>query len=106
MLSDAPEQEAVMMLKRFAQVSTLTLLLALFAVPAAHASTRFDFHLGIGAPVVVPVPVARAPYGYVWQPGYYARTPFGARWVPGAWLPRTYERRGWAPERWREGRGW
>jgi hypothetical protein len=52
------------MRKRIIHVVGLTVLLALFAAPAAHAATRFSLQVGIGAP-----PVARtavAPPGYVW----------------------------------------
>jgi hypothetical protein len=104
MLHQTPEQEAVM-LQRFARVSMLTLVLAFLAVPAARAETHFSFHIGVGAPLV-PVPVAPARYGYVWQPGYYVRTPFGDRWVSGVWRYQPYESRGWAPEPWRARRDW
>jgi hypothetical protein len=88
------------MRKRIIHVVGLTVLLALFAAPAAHAATRFSLQVGIGAP-----PVARtavAPPGYVWQPGYWAQTAYGPQWVPGAWVPQ-YQSGGWVsqpPQRW------
>lgn len=76
------------MLKRFAQVAGLTLMLGMVAVPAAHADTRFSLQIGAG-------PVAVAPPGYVWQPGYQVWTGYGYRWVPGAWVPAPYLRGGY-----------
>jgi hypothetical protein len=88
------------MMKRFAQVAGLTLLLGVLFVPAAHAGPRFSFSLGVGPSYpVAPYAVAPGP-GYVWQPGYYVRTGFGDRWVAGAWVPAPYVRRDWDRERW------
>src|ERR1700730_10677556 len=90
--------EAAMM-KRFAQLAGLTVLLGVMFVPTAHASTRFSVHIGVPVPVA-PVFVAPGPPpGYVWQQGYYVRTAFGSRWVPGAWVPAHYVRGGWAGQR-------
>jgi hypothetical protein len=88
------------MLKRFAQLAGLTLLLGVVFVPAAHASTRISVQIGVPVPIapVVFAPVPRP--GYVWQRGYYVWTGFRYRWVPGAWVPAPYVRRGWAGERW------
>jgi hypothetical protein len=82
------------------RVVSLTFLLALLAVPVAHAGTRFSVQIGIGAPVgawIAPGPYAVAP-GYVWQPGYWASTPYGRQWIPGAWV-RPYVQPRWAPGR-------
>ena len=76
------------MLRRFAQVAGLTLMLGMVAVPAAHADTRFSIQIGAG-------PVAVAPPGYVWQPAYRVWTGYGYRWVPGAWVPASYLRGGY-----------
>jgi hypothetical protein len=90
------------MLKRFAQLAGLTLLLGLVFVPAAHAGPRFSFSIGVGpsfpvGPYAVP---PGPPPGYIWQPGYYVRSGFGDRWVPGAWVPAPYAGRNWSEERW------
>jgi hypothetical protein len=81
------------MLKRFALLASLTLLLGVAYVQPAQARTRFSFQIGVGR---VPPP------GYVWQEGYYARTGYGRHWVPGTWIraPYGYGRRDWARERW------
>jgi hypothetical protein len=77
------------MVKRFALIGTLTLVLAAVAMPAyaqAHVS------IGIGAPFYPPVAVApAAPYpGYVWQPAHYVWTAFGYQLMPGGWVPAPY----------------
>jgi hypothetical protein len=94
------EREAIM-LQRYSRLAGLTLVLGLFFVAAAEASTHVSVQIGVGAPIGVPVQVAPAPYGgYIWQPGYYVWSGFGYRWVPGAWVPGPYARGGWARERW------
>ena len=77
------------MVKRFALIGTLTLVLAAAAMPA-YAQTHVS--IGIGAPFYPPVAVAPvAPYpGYVWQPAHYAWTAFGYQLVPGSWVPAPY----------------
>jgi len=87
------------MLKRFAQVAGLTLMLGMVAVPAAHADTRFSLQIG---------PVAVAHPGYVWQPAYRVWTGYGYRWVPGAWVPAPYWRGGYRERVYRnwDHRGW
>ena len=103
------------MLTRFARLATVTSLVGLGFVPAAHASTHIFVQFGVPAPIVAPVPVAPVavapvpppPYvGYVWQPGYYAWTTFGYRWVPGVWVRPSVVRRGFVPERFERGRYW
>jgi YXWGXW repeat-containing protein len=81
------------MLKRFALLASLTLLLGVAYVQPAQARTRFSFQIGVGR---IPPP------GYVWQEGYYAWTGYGRHWVPGTWVPSPYGygRRDWARERW------
>ena len=89
-------------------IAAATLLFGVLAVPrTAHADTRFSFHVGVGAPVVVaPAPV------YVddadWQPGYYASFGYERRWVPGYWVNRHYrdrfERERWERQRWERDR--
>ena len=59
------------MVPRWLRFAGLTLWLGLAVVPAAHADTRWSFDVGIGGPRVG---VARAPYGYVWEPGRYIWT--------------------------------
>jgi len=94
------------MLKRFAHVAGLTLLLGVAFAPTAHASTRISVQIGARVPIA-PVAVAAAPRGYLWRPGYRVWTRFGYRWVPGAWVPPPYVRGYWAPDwRWRVRRGW
>jgi hypothetical protein len=91
----------------YSRLVGLTLLFGLLLTPAAHASTRIVFQIGVPAPVVLaPVAVGPAPYaGLIWQPGYYVWTGYGRRWVPGAWIRPSYGRPGY--ERWgRERRGW
>ena len=59
------------MIKRFALIGTLTLVLAAVALPA-YAQTHVS--IGIGVPFYPPVAVVpAAPYypGYVWQPSPY-----------------------------------
>jgi hypothetical protein len=77
------------MVKRFALIGTLTLVLAAGALPA-HAQTHVS--IGIGAPFYPPVAVVpAAPYpGYVWQPAHYVWTAFGYQLVPGGWVPAPY----------------
>ena len=84
------------MLNRLSRLIGLTLLLGLAYVPAAHADTRFS--LSIGVPPA-PIAVAAAPFGYVWQPGYYVREGFHRRWVPGRWVPGAHRSRDWRYER-------
>jgi hypothetical protein len=104
------------MVKRFAQLAGLTLLLGLVFVPAAHAGPRFSFSIGVGPsyPIAPYEATPAPPPGYIWQPGYYVRSGFGDRWVPGTWVPAPYARRNWSDERWererrdydRDGRDW
>src|SRR4030095_2493856 len=77
------------MVKHFALIGTLTLVLAAVA-PPAYAQTHVS--IGIGAPFYPPVAVASAaPYsGYVWQPPPYEGTAFGYQLVPGGWGPAPY----------------
>jgi hypothetical protein len=89
------------MLHRLSRLVGLTLLVGLAYVPAAHADTRFS--LSIGVPFA-PVAVAPAPYGYIWQPGYYVRQGFHRRWVPGSWVRAPHSSRGWRNERWERDR--
>src|SRR5712691_5068134 len=90
------------MVKRIAQIAGVTLLLGGGCVPTAHADTHFSLQIGVPVPLA---PVAVAPAGYVWQPGYRVWTGFGYRWIPGEWVPAPYVRGYGAPE-WRErGRG-
>jgi hypothetical protein len=84
------------MLHRLSRLVGLTLLLGLAYVPAAHADTRFS--LSIGVPFA-PVAAAPAPFGYVWQPGYYVREGFHRRWVPGSWVRDPYHSRNWRHDR-------
>jgi|SRR5690242_17914541 len=95
------------MVAHFARLAGLTAVLAtLIAVPAHAAQFRVGVQVGVPAPVVVaPPPVyggpVVAPYGYVWQPGYYVTVGYGRRWVPGAWVRRAYVPRGYAYGYWR-----
>jgi|SRR5215471_13553483 len=77
------------MVKRFALIGTLTLVLAAVAMPAY---AQMHVSIGIGAPYYPPVAfAAAAPYpGYVWQPVHYVWTAFGYQMVPGAWVPAPY----------------
>jgi hypothetical protein len=77
------------MIKRFALIGTLTLVLAAAALPA-YAQTHVS--IGIGAPSYPPVGVvSAAPYpGYVWRPAHRVRTAFGYQFIPGAWVPAPY----------------
>jgi len=88
------------MLKRFAQLAGLTLLLGVVFAPAARASTHFSVWIGPSAPFAPGVAAFGPPPGYVWQPGYRVWTGFGYRWVPGAWVRALYARGNWAGERW------
>jgi hypothetical protein len=88
------------MLKRFAYVAGLTLLLGIVFAPPAHASTRISVRIGAPVPIA-PVAVVARPRGLVWRPGYRVWTGVGYRWVPGVWVPAPYARGYWAP-RWRE----
>jgi hypothetical protein len=87
------------MLKRFAQLAGLTLLLGAVFVPAAHASTQFSVQIGPWAPIAPVVVAPGPPPGYVWQSGYYVWAGSRYRWVPGAWVPAPYVRGRWG-ERW------
>jgi hypothetical protein len=80
---------------RILHIAAAAALFGVLAMPrTAHADTRFSFHLGVGAPVVVaPAPVYVD--GYYWQPGYYASP---GRWVAGSWANRQY------PDRWERDR--
>jgi hypothetical protein len=82
------------MLKRFASLAALTLLLGTTFVPAAHADTRFSLRVGpvYGAYDSRPRPV--------WQPGYRVWTGYHYRWVPGRWVTTSYGRYDWRRERW------
>src|SRR5436305_896828 len=87
------------------RIGGFALLFGVLAARPAHASNRFSFQIGVGAPVVVGPPsviVASDPYddGY-WEPGYYAWTGYERRWVPRRWVRRYYEARS---DRWREER--
>ena len=87
------------MVKRFASLAGLTLVLGLVCAPAAHAGTRFSVQIGLPV-LVAPVAVTPGPPpGYVWHPGYYVWTGFRYRWMPGAWVP-SYVQGNWARERW------
>jgi hypothetical protein len=88
------------MLKRFAQLAGLTLLVGVVFAPAAHASTHVSVQIGTSVPIAPVVFAPGPPPGYVWQRGYYVWTGFRYRWVPAAWVPAPYVRRGWAGERW------
>jgi hypothetical protein len=88
------------MLKRFAQLAGLTLLLGMVFAPAAHASTRISVQIGTPFPIAPVVIAPGPPPGYIWQPGYRVWTGFSYRWVPGGWVLAPYVRRGWAGERW------
>ena len=79
------------MVKRFALLAGLTLLLNVAFVPAAHAQTRFSFQFGISP--------GSAP-GFVWHDGYYVQNGYGYRWVPGGWVPARYAGRERYAERW------
>jgi hypothetical protein len=84
------------MVKRFALVGTLTLVLAAVAMPAY---AQMHVSIGIGAPFYPPVAVVTAaPYpGYVWQPARYVWTAFGYQLVPGGWVPAAYYAPYYAP---------
>jgi hypothetical protein len=86
------------MLRRYALRATFIVFFGLLFVPAARANTHVTVQFGSPAAIVAPVPVA-APYGYVWQPGYYVWAGFRYRWVPGAWVRAVPPRREWVPER-------
>jgi len=105
------------MFGRVARLAGLTSVVGLLAAPAAHASARISVQIGVPAPVVVPAPppmypapppmiysAPPAPYGYVWEAGYYVPTRFGYQWVPGRWVRSSYDRRGFAHERWEHSR--
>jgi hypothetical protein len=104
------ENQEAAMLKRFAQLAGLTLLLGVVFAPAAHASTYFSVQIGRPVPIVPVVVAAVPPPGFVWQPAYYVWTGFRYRLVPGAWVPAPYVRGRWAGERWerehRDRRDW
>jgi hypothetical protein len=85
----------------------LLVLAMIIRTPAAHAGTRIFVQISPPAPVVVaPVPPP-APYGYVWQPGYYVWAGAAYRWAPGVWVRPPYARAVWVGPRWiHERRGW
>src|SRR6266446_4274807 len=70
LLSLARTKEAAM-LKRYARLAGLTLLLGVVFVPVAHASTHFSVQIGPWAPIAPVVVAPGPPPGYVWQSGYY-----------------------------------
>ena len=87
------------MVKRFALLASLTLVLAALTAPVAQASPHMFVQIGEPAPFVAPIAVARTPYpGYTWQPGHYIWTRFGYRWVPGVWVRTFYP--SYSPGRW------
>jgi YXWGXW repeat-containing protein len=93
------------MLRRYAIRATFIVFIGLLFVPVARANTHVTVQFGSPAAIVAPVPVA-APYGYIWQPGYYVWAGFRYRWVPGAWVRPLPPRRVWVPERQYERRDW
>lgn len=94
------------MVHKLLHIAPVVMLLGILGVSDAHASTRVFVQIGRPAPIVAPVAVA-APYGTVWQPGYYVWTGFRYRWVPGAWVRRPYARGRWERDRWdRDRRYW
>lgn len=75
------------MLKRYAQLAGLTLLLGVLSVPAAHASTRISVRIGPSVPFAAPVAVVPGPRpGWAWRPGHYVRYGYRRHWVPGTWV--------------------
>jgi len=96
------------MLRHCLRLASLTMLLGVLYVPAAHAGPHVSIQFEVGGPIAAPVFGAPVPYaGYVWQPGYYVWTGYGYRWGSGAWVFPSYGRRGWAYGHWnRERRGW
>jgi WXXGXW repeat (2 copies) len=85
----------------------LAALIVLIASSRAHAGARVFLQIGPPAPLAVVAPVAPAPYGYVWQPGYYAWGGAAYRWVPGVWSRPPFSRAAWVAPRWGYGpRGW
>jgi hypothetical protein len=114
-----PQMEGVMG-RTALRIAGLAVLVGALHVPAAHADTRFSFHVGVGTPVppvvVVPAPVYAAPYygyyasydDYYWVPAYRVWGGYGYRWVPGRWARRDFRRwerdyrgRGRGHNRWR-----
>jgi hypothetical protein len=83
-------------------------LIALIAGSTAYAGAHVFLQIGPPAPVAVVAPVPPlAPYGYVWQPGYYAWGGAAYRWVPGVWARTPFARAAWVSPRWMyERRGW
>jgi len=91
------------------RIAGLAVLFAALHAPAAHADTRFSFHVGVGAPVYAPppvvvaprAPVVAAPYGYYdgfyddyyWVPPARVWTGYTYRWVPGRWARRDFRGR-------------
>ena len=77
------------MIKRFALIGTVALVLAAAALPA-YGQTHVS--IGIGTPFYPPVGVvSAAPYsGYVWRPAHHVWTAFGYQFIPGGWVPAPY----------------
>ena len=99
---------------RFAfRLAGLTVLALFVAASAAHASAHVFVQIGVPAPVAMPAPppppppavVAApvAPYGYVWQPGYYVWAGYGYRLMPGAWVRPPYAGAVWVAPRYVSG---
>src|SRR5215471_17828015 len=88
---------------RILHIAAAAAFFGLFAVPSAHADTRWSLHVVVG-----PAPIAfDDDYGY-WQPGYYTWAGYERRWVPGYWVGRTFRDRSdrdrWERDRWERDR--
>jgi hypothetical protein len=89
------------MIRVILRIVGLLLVTSLLGTPSAHANTYLALRIGSPAVrMVVPAPVATAPYGYVWQRAHYVWTGVGSQWVPGAWAPLPYAGAVWVPGRW------
>jgi hypothetical protein len=82
----------------------------LLSVATANAAPQVGVVVRVGPPVpvvAVAPPPPPAPYGLVWQSGYYAWTGAAYQWVPGVWVRAPYAGAVWAPGRWvHQPRGW
>ena len=96
------------MIRSMSRLLGLAVLIVLIAGSTAHAGARVFLQIGPPAPVAVLAPVPPpAPYGYVWQPGYYVWVGTAYRWVPGVWARPPFARAARVSPRWvYGGRGW
>ena len=86
----------------------LPLVILVIAIAAGTACASGGTFVRVGPPGPPVAAYAPAgPYGYVWQPGYYAWTGVGYQWVPGVWARPPYPGAVWIAPRWQHAdRGW